>query len=189
MTQIEFIKGDITEQNVDAIVNAANPSLLRGGGVCGAIFAAADFMHPGELDQECAQHAAQGIYHPGESIITGSYGLGHGIKWIIHTIGPIWRGGYEGERLILDRAYRSALYEADNAECQSIAFPSISTGIYGYPIERAAVTAIDAVLDWFNDEDNPSTIDLVRFVLFSDEDLGVYKAAYRHIMFVKEIGR
>jgi O-acetyl-ADP-ribose deacetylase len=131
--RIEVVNGDITEQHVDAIVNAANTSLLGGGGVDGAIHAAAG----PELLAECRQ---LGGCSTGEARITRGYRLP--AKWVIHTVGPVWFGGDRGEDELLARCYRSCFALAEQHEIRTIAFPSISTGVYGFPLARAARIAV-----------------------------------------------
>jgi O-acetyl-ADP-ribose deacetylase len=160
---LEAVRGDITQQRVDAIVNAANESLLGGGGVDGAIHRAAG---PGLLD-ECR---ALGGCPTGEARVTGGHRLP--TRWVIHTVGPVWHGGERGEPALLESCYRSVLREARRLGVRSIAFPSISTGAYGYPIDRAAHLAVRTVREDLARE--PGQVDLVRLVLFSEADLRVY---------------
>ena len=131
-----MIKGDITLQKVDAIVNAANNSLMGGGGVDGSIHRAAG---PGLLD-ECEK---LGGCPTGEAKITGGYNLP--AKWIIHTVGPVWIGGSNGEDEILARCYRSCLTLVDQYRIKTIAFPSISTGVFRFPLERASRIALQEI--------------------------------------------
>lgn len=133
---MRVVEGDITALMVDAVVNAANEGLLPGGGVCGAIHAAAG---PG-LAEECA---TIGRCPAGEARITGGHDLP--ARHVIHAVGPVWRGGGKGEPELLDGAYRNSMALAAEYGLKSIAFPAISTGIFGYPPERAAETAIAAV--------------------------------------------
>jgi len=164
---IEIIAGDITKQQVDAIVNAANSSLLGGGGVDGAIHRAAG---PGLL-AECA--TLNGC-PTGAARMTGAYRLD--AQAVIHTVGPIWRGGNEGEPELLAGCYRTSLDLARMARYQSVAFPAISCGVYGYPLESAARIAIETVAGYLMEHTVPS---LVRFVLFTDEALAAWRGAYR----------
>ena len=161
---IKLVKGDITEEHTDVIVNAANPGLRGGGGVDGAIHRAGGK----QVLKECIEKYPDGC-NPGEARITTG---GHlKAKWIIHTPGPIWRGGEGGESTILQNSYKNSLLLAEENSADSIAFPSISTGIYGYPIELAADVAIRTVLEYL-----PLTkIKRVHFVLFSDSDYHVYE--------------
>jgi O-acetyl-ADP-ribose deacetylase len=161
--RIEIIKADITTLAVDAIVNAANSSLLGGGGVDGAIHRAAGK----ELLSECR---TLGGAHPGEAKITAAYRLP--AKRIIHTVGPVWQGGHEGEAGILARAYRNSLARLVEAGLRTIAFPAISTGAYGFPVERAARIALDTVREALARDDR---IEKVVFCCFSDGDLEVYQ--------------
>src|SRR3954453_11127722 len=136
MPTIEVIEGDITRQDVDAIVNAANNSLVGGGGADGAIHRVAS----PRLLEECM---TLGGCATGEAKITRGYDLP--ARWVIHTVGPIWRGGSYGEDEILGRCYRNCLVLAADYPITSIAFPSISTGAYGFPLERAARIAVSTV--------------------------------------------
>jgi O-acetyl-ADP-ribose deacetylase (regulator of RNase III) len=131
--RVEIVRGDITRLPVDAIVNAANAALQPGGGVCGAIHAAAG---PG-LARECA---ALGGCPTGDARLTGGHGLP--ARWVVHAVGPVWRGGGEGEDEALASAYRRAIDVAAGAGARSVAFPAISTGIYGFPLERGARIAL-----------------------------------------------
>jgi O-acetyl-ADP-ribose deacetylase (regulator of RNase III) len=158
---IEVVRGDITEQRVDAIVNAANDSLLGGGGVDGAIHRAAG----PELVAECR---TLGGCRPGEAKPTQGYRLP--ARYVIHTVGPVWRDGQHGEAETLASCHRNALAVAASLGCDSIAFPAISTGIYGYPVELAARVAADAVREH-------APLELVRFVLFNEDAYGAFSAA------------
>jgi O-acetyl-ADP-ribose deacetylase (regulator of RNase III) len=161
--RLEAVRGDITAEATDAIANAANPQLARGAGVCGAIFAAAG---PG-LAEACA---ALGGCATGEAVATPGFELP--ARWIIHAVGPVWQGGDRGEPELLASAYRRSLEVADGLGAASIAFPAISTGIYGYPLELATGVAVRAC------RDAPAEhVELVRFVCFDGATLDAYEAA------------
>lgn len=162
MARIEAVQGDITRQQVDAIVNAANTTLLGGGGVDGAIHRAAG----PELLEECRQI---GGCPTGEARITGGYGLA--ATYVIHTVGPVWSGG-KREPELLRNCYVNSLKLAAERGIRSIAFPSISTGAYRYPIEQAARIAVETVREALR---QPTSVALVRFVCFSAADLEVYR--------------
>ena len=173
MPQFELIKGDITRVDTDAIVNAANSSLMGGGGVDGAIHRAAGK----ELLEECIRIAQERRHIPGgpcpagDAVITGAGRLP--CKKVIHTVGPVWHGGNRGEAELLASCYRKSLLLAAGAGLKSIAFPNISTGVYGYPKDSAAKTAVDAVRITL--EETPG-IERVVFVCFDDENYGLYKS-------------
>src|SRR3989475_7519540 len=164
MPKIEAVQGDITQQPVDAIVNAANSSLLGGGGVDGAIHRAAG----PELLEECRI----GGCPTGEARITQGYRLL--AQHVIHTVGPVWSGGKRREPQLLRGCYRNSLRLAADHALRSIAFPSISTGAYRYPIEQAACIAVETVRQQL---EQPTSIELVRVVCFSGGDLEVYRQA------------
>jgi O-acetyl-ADP-ribose deacetylase (regulator of RNase III) len=153
--EIQAFRGDITAEQVDAIVNAANGALRRGGGVCGAIFAAAG----PELDTACA---AIGSCATGDAVVTPGFALP--ARWIVHTVGPVWHGGDQDEPALLASCYRRSLEVARDAGARSISFPAISTGIFGYPRRAAAEVAVAATRA-ATDLD----VDLVRFVAFDAE--------------------
>jgi O-acetyl-ADP-ribose deacetylase (regulator of RNase III) len=164
--QIFFEAGDITEQNTDAIVNAANSSLMGGGGVDGAIHRAGG---PAILE-ECRKIVARdGHLPPGEAVQTTGGRLP--AAFVIHTVGPIWRDGMQGESGILASAYRNSLRLADRLGLHSLAFPAISTGVYGYPAEAAAEVAVSTVVDELG---KARGVHLVRFVLYSPTMLSVF---------------
>jgi O-acetyl-ADP-ribose deacetylase (regulator of RNase III) len=157
---IEAVQGDITRQDVDAIVNAANTSLLGGGGVDGAIHRAAGR----ELLEACRKI---GGCPTGDARITPGFRLV--ARHVIHTVGPVWGGGARGEPDLLRRCYQQSLALAVAHDLRSIAFPSISTGAYRFPIDRAARIAVDAV------RAHAASRQLIRFVCFSDDDHAVYE--------------
>jgi O-acetyl-ADP-ribose deacetylase (regulator of RNase III) len=155
------VRGDITLAAVDVVVNAANERLARGGGVCGAIFAAAG----PQLDSACA---ALGGCATGDAVATPGFALG--ARWIVHTVGPVWRGGTNGESEQLASCYRRSLEVADELQASSVAFPAISTGIFGYPLRDATRVAVAAV------RGATTAVSEVRFVCFDDAALAAYRA-------------
>ena len=161
--RIEITMGDITQEGVDVIVNAANSQLAGGGGVDGAIHRAAGAA---ELRAACA---ALGGCDPGDAKATPGFGLS--ARWIIHTVGPIWHGGERGEPELLQSCYRRCLEVADELGARTVAFPAISTGIFGYPREQAAATAVAAL------RATPTRVEVARLVAFDDETLEFYRAA------------
>jgi O-acetyl-ADP-ribose deacetylase len=163
MKLIEIVKGDITKLKVDAIVNAANTSLLGGGGVDGAIHHAAG----SELLEEC--RALNGC-PTGEAKITKGYELQ--AKHVIHTVGPVWSGGKNGEPEKLASCYKCSLKIAAEFGLKSVAFPNISTGVYGYPKPEAAKIAVKEVKDYLSEE---STVVRVIFCIFDDENYRIYQ--------------
>lgn len=167
-SKLILIQGDITKQETEAIVNAANSTLMGGGGVDGAIHRAGG---PAILE-ECKQIVAKiGRLPAGEAVITTGGNLV--AKYVIHTVGPIWRGGDRHEAQVLANAYRNSLALAKEKGIRTISFPSISTGAYGYPLEGAAKIAIDTVMDFLKD----NGIVEVYFVLFDDRTYMAYAAA------------
>jgi len=170
MAVIELVQGDITRLRVDAIVNAANRSLLGGGGVDGAIHRAAG---PELLD---ACRSLQGC-EVGEAKITPGFRLS--ARFVIHTVGPVWRGGGNHEPELLARCYRSSLQLAESHGLQSIAFPSISTGVYGYPIHLASPVALRET-DRFLATSN--SLDRVVFCCFSAEDMDIYRETQASVL-------
>ncbi len=167
-TRLRLVQGDITQEEVDAVVNAANSSLMGGGGVDGAIHGAGG---PAILDACKAIRAERGKLPAGEAVATTAGAMK--AKKVIHTVGPIWRGGGAGEAATLASAYRRSLEVASEEGLRTVAFPSISTGAYGYPIDQAAAVALETVKETVEG----TGLEEVRFVLFSDADLQVYKQA------------
>jgi O-acetyl-ADP-ribose deacetylase (regulator of RNase III) len=164
---VRLLQGDITQQDVDAIVNAANSTLLGGGGVDGAIHRAGG---PAIL-AECKKIVAKiGQCDTGEAVITTGGKLR--ARHVIHTVGPVYHGGQRGEPELLANAYMNSYRIAVENGLKSIAFPSISTGVYGYPIEKASKIALQTIYTLLEEEGG---LDEVRFVLFSDKDLDVYR--------------
>lgn len=165
--KIELELGDITKCHVDAIVNAANTSLLGGGGVDGAIHRAAG----PSLLEECQQiRNRQGSCKTGQAVITHAGNLP--CKFVIHAVGPVWQDGDHKEDELLYSAYHSSLVLASENKVRSIAFPNISTGIYGFPKERAAKIAIQAVKDYLTEDES---IGEVNFTCFDEENLKIYQ--------------
>ena len=160
---IEVVRGDITEQAVDAIVNAANSGLLGGGGVDGAIHRAGG----PEIVAECR---LLGGCATGDAKATTAGRLA--ARHVIHTVGPVWRGGEAGEAELLASCHRRALEVAVELGCASLAFPAISTGAYGYPVQLAAPVAVAAVREALR-----PPVELVRFVLFSDDHFAAFAGA------------
>lgn len=163
--RLQIIQGDITHQSVDAIVNAANCSLLGGGGVDGAIHRAAG----PELLAEC--RTLNGC-QTGKAKITRGYKLP--AKHVIHTPGPVWHGGSRGEAELLASCYRSCLELASENGCATVDFPSISTGVYHFPLEKASKIAVSTILDYLNTHPE---IERVRMVCFDERTAGYYEAA------------
>jgi O-acetyl-ADP-ribose deacetylase (regulator of RNase III) len=168
---LSLVHGDITVQDTEAIVNAANSSLLGGGGVDGAIHRAGG---PAILEECKAIRKELGECPTGEAVITTGGNLR--AKYVIHTVGPVWRGGQHNEDHLLGKAYRNSLRIVLERNIPSIAFPSISTGIYGFPIERASRIAFTAVADFVREHKQPKE---VRFVVFSKHDFDVYAPLFK----------
>ena len=164
--RIQIIKGDIIEQQIDAIVNAANSSLMGGGGVDGAIHRAGG---PAILEECRKIIAKQGRCPTGEAVITTAGLLP--AKYVIHTVGPVWAGGKNDEANKLSNCYKNSLQLALEFKIETIAFPNISTGIYGYPKEDAAKIATGTVINFLKTN---SSINQVRFVCFDDENFVLY---------------
>lgn len=175
-TRLSLVRGDITTQATDAIVNAANSSLMGGGGVDGAIHRAGG---PAILE-ECKQIVArQGRLPPGKAVVTTGGNLP--AKYVIHTVGPVWHGGNQGEDKILAGCYTESLQLAEEKRLNSISFPSISTGAFGYPVDQAAEVALDAVISFLREK--ARSLKEVRFVLY---DLRTYEAYQKALQ--KKIG-
>jgi len=162
-TGIKIVQGDITKLKVDAIVNAANTSLLGGGGVDGAIHRAAG---PALLEECKTLNGCK----TGQAKITKGYNMP--VKYVIHTVGPVWRGGQNNGKELLVSCYKNSLKLAKEHQCKSIAFPNISTGIYAYPKEEAAKIAVNTVTDFLTSHDIPEE---VIFVCVDEENYRLYK--------------
>ncbi|MBQ1352138.1 MAG: O-acetyl-ADP-ribose deacetylase [Oscillospiraceae bacterium] len=163
--QLNIVQGDITKERVDAIVNAANTSLLGGGGVDGAIHRAAG----PQLLEECR---TLGGCPTGQAKATKGYRLP--ARYVLHTPGPIWRGGTKGEPELLRQCYQNCLALAEELQCKTVAFPSISTGIYHFPLEQAAGIAVSTILDFLK---TSQFVEQVKMVCFDGRTKGVYDAA------------
>lgn len=168
-TVVSLVCGDITLQEADVIVNAANTSLGGGGGVDGAIHRAGG----PSIMEECRKI---GHCQTGEAVITGGGRLK--ARYVIHTVGPVYKDGQSGEEKLLESAYRNSLSLALKNGLKRIVFPSISTGVYGYPIKEAACVALRTVVNFIRED---SGIEFVGFILFSDKDLHTYESALRDI--------
>ncbi len=169
-TLLVLRQGNICFEDSDAIVNAANSSLLGGGGVDGAIHRAGG----PQILEECQEiRARQGTCAPGDAVITSGGKLK--AKWVVHAVGPVWRGGGSNEAAILASAYKRSLEEAANAGARSVSFPSISTGAYGYPVSEAAKVAISELANYLEKESGRFAE--IRFVLFDSGTFEAYKNA------------
>jgi O-acetyl-ADP-ribose deacetylase (regulator of RNase III) len=174
-TKLTLVQGDITKQATDAIVNAANSSLMGGGGVDGAIHRAGGST----ILEECRRIvSAQGRLPPGKAVITTGGNLP--AKYVIHTVGPIWNGGKSNEAQILASAYRESLKIAEAKKLTSISFPSISTGAYRYPLDQAAKVALETVISFLKED--AVSLKEVRFVLFDTRTYEVYGKAVQEII-------
>jgi O-acetyl-ADP-ribose deacetylase len=171
---ITLMQGDITQQTTDAIVNAANSSLLPGGGVCGAIHHAGG---PGIAHECAALYAEHGGFAPGQAVVTSAGRLK--AEYVIHTIGPVWRGGSHGESDMLADCYHESIRLADSLRLTGIAFPSIATGIFGYPVHLAAPVALRSTMDALAET---TSVRDVLFVLFDDISLRAYQTAATAIL-------
>ncbi|MDG4789368.1 O-acetyl-ADP-ribose deacetylase [Micromonospora sp. WMMD1102] len=167
MAVIEVVRGDITRQHVDAIVTAANESLLGGGGVDGAIHRAAGprLAEAGAAIAPCP---------PGEAVATPAFDLDPPVRYVIHTVGPVWEGGGYDEAEVLASCYRRCLAVADEVGARSVAFPAIATGVYGFPADRAAETAVRTL------RRTPSAVESIRLVAFDEETATLLRAAVDH---------
>jgi O-acetyl-ADP-ribose deacetylase (regulator of RNase III) len=170
VTEVRLVQGDITRVEADAIVNAANSALAGGGGVDGAIHRAGGRAVMADLERR---------YGPDRHCPTGSAVVSDAgdlaARIVIHAVGPMWRGGGAGEPELLARAYRTSLDLAADEGCRTVALPSISTGIYGYPIDLAAGVALQTVDAWV--AEHPDALDTVTFVLFSADSLAAFERA------------
>lgn len=172
--RVLLVQGDITRQATDAIVNAANSSLMGGGGVDGAIHRAGG---PAILE-ECRQIVArQGRLPAGKAVITTGGNLK--ARHVIHTVGPVWHGGQHQEASLLASAYRESLKVAAGHNLNSVSFPSISTGAYGYPVAEAAVIALKTVASFLREQ--PSSVKEVAFVLFDSVTMAAYRSALQEL--------
>jgi O-acetyl-ADP-ribose deacetylase (regulator of RNase III) len=168
---LETVQGDITAQQVDAIVNAANSQLAGGGGVDGAIH-----RRGGPAIMEDTRRRYPAGCPTGSAVISVAGDLP--AKYVIHGVGPVWSGGDQGEPDLLARVYRRCLELASGHECRSVALPAISTGVYGYPLENAARVALGTAVEFLERFGQPQ---LVRFVLFGDEALRVFETVFQEI--------
>ena len=164
MVAIEVVRGDITRENVDVIVTAANKSLRGGGGVDGAIHRAAGrrLAEAGGAIAPCP---------PGEAMATPAFGLDPPVRHVIHTVGPVWAGGDQGEAGVLASCYRRSLEVADQLQARSVAFPAIATGVYGFPPDQAAQIAVASI------RSAPTAVERVRLVAFDENTFNLLMAA------------
>jgi len=166
--RLQLLRGDITKLAVDAIVNAANSQLAGGGGVDGAIHSAGGPEIMSELD---AIRRTAGNCPTGSAVVTGAGRLP--AKYVFHAVGPVYRGGQNGERKLLESCYTTCLQLAAERDVKSISFPSISTGVYGYPIAEASELAVKTVAEWLHDHLGP--VHTVKLVQFSERDHSIYR--------------
>ncbi len=169
---VEIVKGDITEEEVDAIVNAANEYLKHGAGVAGAIV-----RKGGKVIQEESDKI--GYCPTGKAVITTAGNLK--AKYVIHAVGPIWKGGNNNEDELLYSAVRNSLLLAHEYKLRSISFPAISTGIFGFPKERASKIILKAVFDFIKEFEGKTTIEKIRICLFDDETYNIFLKTYESI--------
>ena len=171
---LEFLLGDITQQEVDAIVNAANSRLAGGGGVDGAIHRAGGPA----IMEETRRRYPDGC-PTGSAVITSAGNLQ--AKYVIHAVGPVWSGGNRGEESLLAAAYRTSLDLAAAHDCRSIALPALSTGAYRYPIDAAARVAVKTAADFLSELEEGHPLSAIRFVLFSNEALSAFERARKEL--------
>ncbi len=169
---LQLVQGDLTDQKVDAIVNAANSSLAGGGGVDGAIHRAGG---PSIMEETDARYP-DGC-ETGNAVISSAGNLP--CKFVIHTVGPVWQGGIRREPELLKSAYRNSLQLAVDHQCESVAFPAISAGVYGYPMDLAAAHALMSVAEFLREHEAPT---LVRFVLFDSGAYGAFSHALENVV-------
>lgn len=174
-TKIRLVQGDITAQDVDAVVNAANSTLLGGGGVDGAIHRAGG---PSILEECKAIVEEIGSLETGRAVVTTAGNLP--AKRVIHTVGPIFQDGYHGENTALEFAYQRSLEVAKAEELRTIAFPAISTGAYRFPVDESALIALSTFVRF--SQENPDALDEIRMVLFSDEDYATFEARLQEVI-------
>ncbi|RMG26204.1 MAG: macro domain-containing protein [Methanobacteriota archaeon] len=174
-TEVILKQGDITLEKTDAIVNAANEHLMHGGGLAAAIARKAG----SDLIKESKQ-----IGHVPTGSAEATTGGNLAAKYVIHAVGPIWRGGTKNEKELLASAVKSSLVKATDLKLRSISLPAISTGIFGYPIEEAAKVILQSTIDFI--QANPDSLDLVQFVLFSDHDYEVFSNTLREVQGIPE---
>lgn len=168
-SRLILVQGDITKESTDAIVNAANSSLMGGGGVDGAIHRAGG---PAILEECKRIRAEKGRLPTGQAVITTAGNMA--AKYVIHTVGPVWGGGGKNEPELLASCYRESLKLAAANDCRSVAFPSVSTGVYGYPVNLAAPVALQAVIDFLKET---PFIEEAKFVLFDANTFNAYQEA------------
>ncbi len=171
-TKVRIAVGDITKEETEAIVNAANSSLMGGGGVDGAIHRAGG----PQILEECKEiRLKKSMCPPGQAVITSGGELK--AKYVVHTVGPIWRGGNDDEDKVLSQAYRNSLHLALKEKIKSVAFPSISTGAYGFPIKKAAKIALTTIIEFI--KDHPGELEEIKMVLYTEKDLQIYLGVWR----------
>ena len=172
-TKLSLIQGDITKQNTDAIVNAANSGLMGGGGVDGAIHRAGG---PAILEECKKIRSERGRLPTGQAVITTGGNLN--ARYVIHTVGPVWRGGREGEPELLASAYGESLKLAVESGVKTVSFPSISTGVYGYPVKLAAEVALQVIINFIHKD---TTLSQIYFVLFDSTTYNAYEQTLKEL--------